>query len=48
MVSEGRQKTFLDNVLTTRETQAKLVRKQGASHKENNQIIHLVVYGTGF
>lgn len=48
LVSQGRQKQFLDNVLISREAQAKLIRKQGAAHKEENQLIHIVVYGTGF
>jgi hypothetical protein len=48
LVSQGRQKTFLDNVLTTRETQSKLIRKQGAAHKQDGQLLHIVVYGTGF
>lgn len=48
LVSHGRQKLFLDNVLISREAQAKLIRKQGAAHKEENQLIHIVVYGTGF
>ncbi len=48
LVSLGRQKTFLDNVLTTRETQAKLIRKQGAAHKQDGQLLHIVAYGTGF
>jgi hypothetical protein len=48
LVSPGRQKTFLDNVLTSREAQAKLIRKQGAAHKQEGQLLHIVVYGTGF
>jgi hypothetical protein len=47
-VSYGRQKTFLDNVLTTRDAQSKLIRKQGASHRQDGELIHVVVYGTGF
>ncbi len=48
MVSYGRQKTFLDNVLTSRDAQAKLIRKQGSSHSQDGTLIHIVVYGTGF
>lgn len=47
-VSRERQKTFLDNVLTTRETQFKLVGTQGNSYKHDGKVIHLIVYGTGF
>lgn len=48
MVSEGRKKIFLDNVLTTRETQYNLIKKQGVSHKQGSETLHIVIYGTGF
>ncbi len=48
MVSYGRQKTFLDNILATKDGQAKLIRKQGSSHRQDGELIHIVVYGMGF
>ena len=47
-VSYGRQKAFLDNVLTSRDTQSKLARKQGAIHRQDGAVIHIMVYGNGF
>jgi hypothetical protein len=47
-VSYTRQKTLLDNILTSRDAQSKLIRKQGASHRQDVELIHIVVYGTGF
>jgi hypothetical protein len=48
VVSRGRQKTFLDNVLTTRETQVKLISQQGNAYKHLGKTIHIIVYGSGF
>jgi hypothetical protein len=48
LVSQGRQKTFLDNVLTTRDAQYKLIRKQGVQHKQDGDVLHMVIYGTDY
>jgi len=48
MVSTDRQKTFLDNVLTSREAQQNLIKKHGGSYRYENKILHMIVYGDGF
>lgn len=48
MVTHARQKIFLDNVLSSKEMQGKLVRSQGSQHRYENLIIHLVIYGLGY
>jgi hypothetical protein len=48
MVTQSRQKVFLDNILSSKDMQGKLVRSQGAQHKYENKVIHMVVYGMGF
>lgn len=48
MVSALRQKTFMDNILSSKNTQLSLIRKQGAAHRYENELMHIVVYGIGF
>ena len=48
MVNTDRQKTFLDNVLTSREAQQNLIKKHGGSYRYENKTLHVIVYGDGF
>lgn len=48
MVSTDRQKTFLDNVLSSREVQQSLIKKHGGAYRYENKILHMIVYGDGF
>jgi hypothetical protein len=48
LVSPGRQRSFMDNVLASKDNQNRLIRKQGAAHKYEGSVIHIVVYGSGF
>jgi hypothetical protein len=48
MVSTGRQRAFMDNILASKDSQNRLIRKQGSSHRHEGELIHIVVYGMGF
>ncbi len=47
-VTDERKKQFLDAVLTTRETQVKLIKQQGNAYRYEGKMLHMIVYGTGF